>query len=136
MVTSVSPIAGVTNSKNEYGWSVEGYEIETGRQFRYLCKRVVLASGTADSFNRLGVPGEDTYNWVTHDFKDFERKLDRSNSPLSELRIPDRRACIVVTFCKISAYDVKSDFEGLTTRCAVAAKWWLFLRGRDSYELV
>lgn len=85
MVTSVEPILGVSNTGKEYGWIVEGYEIETSQQFRYRCKRVVLASGTTDSFNRLGVPGEDTYNWVTHDFKDFERKLDRSNSPLSKL---------------------------------------------------
>lgn len=99
MVTSVEPIPGAPNSKAEFGWSVEGYELETGQQFRYICKRVVLASGTADSSNRLGVPGEDTYNWVTHDFKDFERKLDRSNSPLSKypaqrpnVRVVRRRA--------------------------------------------
>jgi thioredoxin reductase len=62
---------------------VQGYEIETGQTFQYRCKRVVLASGTTDLSNRLGVSGEETYNWVTHDYKDFERKLDRINCPLS-----------------------------------------------------
>lgn len=81
MVTSVRAIATTSNS-SEYGWLIRGYESETSKQFEYRCKRVVLASGTTDSTNRLGISGEDTYNWVTHDFKDFERKLDKLNSPL------------------------------------------------------
>ena len=81
-MTNVRPIS--KNSKN-YGWLVQGYEYETGRQFEYKCKYVVLATGTTDSTNRLGVSGEDTYNWVTHDFKDFKSKLERSNSPPSTL---------------------------------------------------
>lgn len=84
MVTSVKPIPGVPNTAKEYGWLVQGYESETDQPFEYRCKRVVLATGTTDSSNRLGVSGEETYNWVTHEFKDFERKLDRSNSPLSK----------------------------------------------------
>ncbi|KAJ8668884.1 hypothetical protein QAD02_000143 [Eretmocerus hayati] len=82
IVTSVRPVPEIPKSIKEYGWLVQGYEIETGEKFQYRCKRVVLATGTTDLSNRLGVPGEDTYNWVTHDFKDFERKLDRLNSPL------------------------------------------------------
>ena len=83
VITSVRAIPGVPNSLQEYGWLVQGYETETGHAFQYRCKRVVLATGTTDSSNRLGVSGEETYGWVTHDLKDFERKLDRANSPLS-----------------------------------------------------
>ena len=83
MVTSVKPIAGVSNNENEYGWLVQGYELESGRQFQYRCKRVVLATGATDSLNRLGVSGEETYNWVVHELKDFEKKLRRLNGPLS-----------------------------------------------------
>ncbi|OXU25827.1 hypothetical protein TSAR_007015 [Trichomalopsis sarcophagae] len=91
VVTSVKPIPGVPNSAKEYGWLVQGYESETDQPFEYRCKRVVLATGTTDSSNRLGVSGEETYNWVTHDFKDFERKLDRFNSPLrTSLQINDQ----------------------------------------------
>lgn len=82
-MTSVKAIPGIADNQNNYGWLVEGYENETGQQFQYRCKRVVLATGTTDSSNHLGIPGEETYNWVTHDFKDLERKLDRLNNSLS-----------------------------------------------------
>ncbi|XP_011500139.1 PREDICTED: oxidative stress-induced growth inhibitor 2-like [Ceratosolen solmsi marchali] len=82
VVTSVKAIPCVANNEKEYGWLVQGYETETGQTFQYRCKRVVLATGTTDLSNRLGVSGEETYNWVTHDYQDFERKLDRLNCPL------------------------------------------------------
>lgn len=75
-MTIVKPIPEVTNDIHEYGWLVEGYENLTGKQFRYRCKRVVLATGTTDSSNHLGASGEKMYNWITHDFKELENKLD------------------------------------------------------------
>ncbi|XP_031845012.2 oxidative stress-induced growth inhibitor 1 isoform X1 [Nomia melanderi] len=61
-----------------YGWTVEGFETETGKPFRYRCKTVILATGSTDSPNRLGVPGEDAHpEWVTHYLNDLESKLDR-----------------------------------------------------------
>ena len=44
-------------------FEVTGYEMQAGgrtRQFRYLSKRVVLATGQTDQPNRLGVPGEES----------------------------------------------------------------------------
>lgn len=77
-MTSVQPVVGVSlDDDKEYGWQVEGFENESQKRFRYRCKRVVLASGTTDSSNRLGIPEEDTQNsWVTHDLSDLENKLD------------------------------------------------------------
>ncbi|XP_058809213.1 oxidative stress-induced growth inhibitor 1-like isoform X2 [Phymastichus coffea] len=83
VVTSVKPGAEGSGSA-DYGWKVQGYETETGKQFEYRCRRVVLATGTTDSSNRLGVSGEQTYNWVTHDFKDLERKLDKLGCKISD----------------------------------------------------
>lgn len=57
---------------------MDGYERNTGKLFRYRCKRAVLATGTTDLSNRLGVPGEDSRpEWVTHDLNDLESRLDR-----------------------------------------------------------
>lgn len=83
-MTSVRPISGVANSEKEFGWSVQGFENETGKRFRYRCRRVVLASGTTDSTNRLEVPGEETQSWVTHDLNILERKLDCLIDPMSK----------------------------------------------------
>lgn len=82
VVTSVRPVSSTVEDVNEYGWLVEGFENNTNQTFRYRCKNVVLASGTTDSTNHLGVIGEDLYNWVSHDLKDFERKLDGINFTL------------------------------------------------------
>ncbi|KAL7305417.1 hypothetical protein TKK_0002160 [Trichogramma kaykai] len=85
VVTSVKPLRGGGDccddhdGNDEYRWLVEGYEYDSGRQFRYRSKRVVLATGTTDSYNRLGCSGEDSYNWVAHDFKAFRRKLERAS---------------------------------------------------------
>ncbi|XP_023246513.1 oxidative stress-induced growth inhibitor 2-like isoform X2 [Copidosoma floridanum] len=84
VVTSVRPVPGTVDSTTEYGWLVQGYESESGRSFQYRCRRVVLASGATDLSNHLGVSGEDTYNWVTHDLKSFERMLDQTTGLLHE----------------------------------------------------
>lgn len=77
-VTSVRPVPGLSDNFDEYGWLVQGYANETGKPFDYRCKRVVLATGTTDSPNRLGLPGEESQpSWITHDLNDFENKLDR-----------------------------------------------------------
>ncbi|XP_076239087.1 oxidative stress-induced growth inhibitor 1 isoform X2 [Calliopsis andreniformis] len=78
VVTSVRPVSSSSNEDSRYGWIVEGYEKDTGKLFRYKCKRAVLATGTTDLSNKLGVPGEDSHSeWVTHDLNDLESRLDR-----------------------------------------------------------
>lgn len=55
-----------------------GFENQTGRTFKYKCKKVILATGTTDSSNRLGIPGEKAHNdWVTHDLNVLESRLDQ-----------------------------------------------------------
>lgn len=66
------------NDRCGHEWIVDGYENETGRPFRYRCKRVVLATGTTDLSNRLGIPDESSHaDWITHDLNDLESMLDR-----------------------------------------------------------
>ncbi|XP_033327099.2 oxidative stress-induced growth inhibitor 1 isoform X2 [Megalopta genalis] len=80
MVTSVKAdrVSHGCEQDSRYGWIVEGFVIETGQPFRYRCKTVVLATGSTDSPNRLGIPGEDSQpEWVTHHLNDLEMKLDR-----------------------------------------------------------
>ncbi|KAK0179137.1 hypothetical protein PV327_007956 [Microctonus hyperodae] len=78
IVTSVRPILEVDNHDKEYGWIVQGYENLSGKRFHYKCKNVVIATGTTNSFNRLGIAGEETQScWVTHQLNDFETRLDR-----------------------------------------------------------
>ncbi|XP_076173824.1 oxidative stress-induced growth inhibitor 1 isoform X2 [Ptiloglossa arizonensis] len=79
-VTSVRPVrvSNADEADNRYGWMVKGFENKTEKLFRYRCKQVVLATGTTDLSNRLGIPGEDSgFEWVTHDLNDLESRLDR-----------------------------------------------------------
>ena len=63
--------------QDRYGWIVDGFDKQTGKPFRYRCKRVVLATGTTDLSNQLGVAGEDSQlDWVTHDLNKLESRLD------------------------------------------------------------
>lgn len=56
---------------------MEGYENKSGKRFRYRCRKAVLATGTTDLSNHLGVSGESTHpNWVTHDLNDLETRLE------------------------------------------------------------
>lgn len=56
---------------------MDGYENKSGKRFRYQCRRAVLATGTTDLSNQLGVSGEKIYDWVTHDLNDLETRLER-----------------------------------------------------------
>ncbi|XP_015109034.1 oxidative stress-induced growth inhibitor 2 [Diachasma alloeum] len=77
-VTSVRPLPDASDLDEGYEWIVQGYENQSGRKFKYKCKKVVLATGTTNSSNRLGLPGEETQpSWVTHDLNDLETRLDR-----------------------------------------------------------
>lgn len=77
-VTSVKSDSDSPESKGGYNWIVDGYENKSGKRFRYRCKRAVLATGTTDLSNHLGIPGEDTHpEWVTHDLNDLETRLGR-----------------------------------------------------------
>ncbi|XP_068972742.1 oxidative stress-induced growth inhibitor 1-like isoform X1 [Bombus flavifrons] len=63
--------------QDRYGWIVDGFDKQTGKPFRYRCKRVVLATGTTDLSNQLGIAGEDSQlDWVTHDLNKLESRLD------------------------------------------------------------
>lgn len=63
--------------KKDYNWIVDGFDKQTGKSFRYRCKRVVLATGTTDLSNQLGIPGENSQpDWITHDLNKLELRLD------------------------------------------------------------
>ncbi|XP_034935967.1 oxidative stress-induced growth inhibitor 1-like isoform X2 [Chelonus insularis] len=76
-VTSVRPILDSKDSEDPYNWIVKGYENLSGRRFRYKCKKVVIATGTTNTSNHLGLQGETQSSWVTHDLNDLESRLDR-----------------------------------------------------------
>ncbi|XP_050450477.1 oxidative stress-induced growth inhibitor 1-like [Cataglyphis hispanica] len=77
-VTSVRSDSNSPESEGGYNWIVDGYENKSGKRFRYRCRRAVLATGTTDLSNHLGIPGEDTHpDWVTHDLNDLETRLGR-----------------------------------------------------------
>ncbi|XP_070150606.1 oxidative stress-induced growth inhibitor 1 isoform X2 [Polyergus mexicanus] len=77
-VTSVRSDSDSPESEGGYNWFVDGYENKSGKRFRYRCRRAVLATGTTDLSNHLGIPGEDTHpDWVTHDLNDLETRLER-----------------------------------------------------------
>lgn len=78
-VTSVRPHTNPTNRKVR--WLVKGVQ-SNGLPFTYQCQNVVLANGASDLANRLGVSGEDSNDWVSHDLPAMISALER---------IPDMR---------------------------------------------
>ncbi|XP_043801823.1 oxidative stress-induced growth inhibitor 1-like [Apis laboriosa] len=79
VVTSVRTICDpdINCQKKDYNWIVDGFDKQTGKPFRYRCKRVVLATGTTDLSNQLGIPGENSQpDWITHDLNKLELRLD------------------------------------------------------------
>jgi hypothetical protein len=59
-------------------WQVEGFDLTNNIPFCYVCHRVVLATGSSDLPNRLGVPGESANpTWVLHDLRSLEAALNR-----------------------------------------------------------
>ncbi|KAK2580814.1 hypothetical protein KPH14_011547 [Odynerus spinipes] len=86
-VTSVRPIDTI-GAEEEFPWLIEGYENKTGKRFQYRCRKVVLATGTTDLSNHLGVPGEESQSsWVTHDLNDLESRLDQLVNQYGEVAL-------------------------------------------------
>lgn len=76
-VTSVR-LVDTIGDEEDFPWLVEGYENKTGKRFRYRCRKVVLATGTTDLSNHLGIPGERSQSsWAIHDLNDLESRLDQ-----------------------------------------------------------
>ncbi|BET00369.1 Hypothetical protein NTJ_13175 [Nesidiocoris tenuis] len=63
-------------------WVVEGHD-HRGRKFVYHSKYIVLACGTNDSPNRLGIPGEDL-DWVKHNTRDLDAYLKSLRSTVED----------------------------------------------------
>lgn len=78
-VTSVRPHTNPTNRKVR--WLVKGIQ-SNGLPFAYQCRNVVLANGASDLANRLGVSGEDSNDWISHDLPAMISALEQ---------IPDTR---------------------------------------------
>lgn len=80
-------VTGVSISDYSTLWLVEGHDITNNSTVTYVCQRVVLAMGSTDSRNQLGVPGELSHpNWVFHDLKSFENGLDTLVKENSDVR--------------------------------------------------
>ncbi|XP_017798127.1 PREDICTED: oxidative stress-induced growth inhibitor 2-like isoform X2 [Habropoda laboriosa] len=124
VVTSVRPTSSSDHQHQDdhYGWIVDGFERQTGKPFRYRCKRAILATGTIDLSNRLGIPGENSHpDWITHDLNELESRLDclieEQHDDVNELeerrrRVPDP---VLVIGAGLSAADaiVAARFRGI-----------------------
>lgn len=76
IVTSVRPIKHCENGDR---WMITGIRLN-GKSFVYTCKHVVLANGTSDLANRLGLRGENFYSdWIKHDLPQLESALEQIN---------------------------------------------------------
>lgn len=62
---------------DQSGWIVETIDIATRRCVKYVCKYLVLANGSSDLPNRLGISNikTDPY-WLLHDLRSLEIELD------------------------------------------------------------
>ncbi|CAL1677877.1 unnamed protein product [Lasius platythorax] len=118
-VTSVRSDSDSPESKGGYNWIVDGYENKSGKRFRYRCKRAVLATGTTDLSNHLGIPGEDTHpEWVTHDLNDLETRLGRLVSERGETDVgstDEQMLPVLVVGAGLSAADaiMAARFRGI-----------------------
>lgn len=75
---TIDPETGVQYCQPQALWQVEGFDLSNRAPFCYVCRRVVLATGSADLPNRLGVPGElANPTWVFHDLRSLEMAFDR-----------------------------------------------------------
>lgn len=114
-VTSVRPIDGIVNEE-DFPWIVEGYVNKTGKRFQYRCRRVVLATGTTDLSNHLGIPGEVSQSsWVTHDLNDLESRLDQLVSQYGEVAPDGLVDPVLVIGAGLSAADaiMAARFRGI-----------------------
>ncbi|XP_073986411.1 oxidative stress-induced growth inhibitor 2-like isoform X2 [Rhodnius prolixus] len=75
LATSVTRYDEVINdfSDKKINWKIE-VEDSFGRKLCYYSRCVVLATGTNDCPNRLGISGENL-SWVHHDLKELEKEL-------------------------------------------------------------
>ena len=118
VVTSVRRISAANGVKedNRYGWVVEGFDKNTGKLFRYRCKRAVLATGTTDLSNRLGIPGEESRpQWITHDLNYLESRLDRLVDQQHGEELAERMEPVLVIGAGLSAADaiMAARFRGI-----------------------
>ncbi|XP_047348413.1 oxidative stress-induced growth inhibitor 1-like isoform X1 [Vespa velutina] len=114
-VTSVRSIDTIGANK-DFGWIVEGYENKTGKRFEYRCRRVVLATGTTDLSNHLGIPGERSQSsWVIHDLNDLESRLDQFVSEYGEVALDGLLDPVLVIGAGLSAADaiMAARFRGI-----------------------
>jgi len=75
---TIDPETGVQYCHPQALWRVEGFDWSNRVPFCYVCRRVVLATGSTDLPNRLGVPGElANPTWVFHDLRSLEMAFDR-----------------------------------------------------------
>jgi len=92
-------------------FEVTGYEIKTNRdggkemkQFKYVTKNVVLATGQTDEPNKLGVPGEDL-PFVLHKLKDLDDLVKAGH-------ITHNSAPVLVVGAGLSAADAIINAQG------------------------
>ena len=72
-------------------FEVSGYTLDKGgeaREFTYMAKNIVLATGSTDVPNKLGVPGEDG-SFVLHSPKELEAAISRGDLAASSGMILD-----------------------------------------------
>ncbi|XP_014468252.1 PREDICTED: oxidative stress-induced growth inhibitor 2-like isoform X2 [Dinoponera quadriceps] len=114
-VTSIRSNSDSPENKRGYNWIVDGYENKSGKRFRYRCKRAVLATGTTDLSNQLGVLGEKTHDWVTHDLNDLETRLEHLFDEYGENTVDEQDHPVLVVGAGLSAADaiMAARFRGI-----------------------
>lgn len=120
IVTSVRTVCDpdINCQKKDYNWIVDGFDKQTGKPFRYRCKRVVLATGTTDLSNQLGIPGENSQpDWITHDLNKLELRLDHLIDQHQAIELEERQIInpILVIGAGLSAADaiMAARFRGI-----------------------
>lgn len=84
IVTSVMPlineVEGGIGKYKDARWSVCGFNRVTNKPFVYYCKNVVLANGSSDFANRLGIKGEGVATpWIKYELPHLESVLEKLN---------------------------------------------------------
>lgn len=119
IVTSVMPLLNndeveCTNGKFKNArWTVCGFDRLTNKSFVYFCKNVVLANGSSDFANRLGIRGEGVATpWIKYELPHLESALvkldDEQKSKLKPVVIVGAglSAADAVTICRSSGINV------------------------------
>lgn len=92
IVTSVMPlvneIEGETGKYKDARWCVCGFNRVTNKSFVYYCKNVVLANGSSDFANRLGIKGEGVSTpWIKYELPHLESVLETLNDETKSSKI-------------------------------------------------